>query len=215
LDRGQVINTNAEAAALLRRVGAAVGDGGLRDFSDSILRFVLENQNADGSWYYYAEDSHGGPSLIDGYHTGMVLNALLDVSTNAKPEDGVAEIARKALENGLDYYLRHLFGPDGRPLCVAGKDFPMDIYACGQAVWSLSEAGRFAGLPEELAGRARTRARQAADFSVDGMMDRDGSFIYRRYRFGAIRLRSLRWAQGLMCLALARHLTPAGSADRA
>lgn len=71
------------------------------------LNFVLENQNADGSWYYAVD---GVRDFVDHYHTCFVMKALAKIHS-LTGHDGCQD----ALSKGVDYYLNNLFAEDGLP----------------------------------------------------------------------------------------------------
>ena len=71
-DRGMVVNANAYRAFLLRSCHD-LNDVRYLNASKANLRFVLNAQNPDGSWYYSTE---GKRDFIDHFHTCFVMKAL-------------------------------------------------------------------------------------------------------------------------------------------
>ena len=61
----------------------------------------------------------------------------------------------------------------------------------------------------QLVGKLREKTgallHKVIDQTLDLMLDSDGSFFTARYRFRIFRLKSLRWAQALLALALVRY----------
>jgi hypothetical protein len=102
-----VINANAYRAFLLTRAAEDFADEHFRSVAERNLNFVLECQNADGSWYY-AND--GKRNFTDHFHTCFVLKAL------AKIEEMTGNRAcTEAIEQGIGYYVKHLFDGSGLP----------------------------------------------------------------------------------------------------
>lgn len=191
LDESQCVNSNADIAAFLLRLGDRVDD------ARRIFRFVEAAQNEDGSWFYMADDRLKGGSIIDGYHTGMILSALCE---------GVAHRAAdvEVLDKGAAFYLDRLISPEGWTRFAADRELPLDAYSVGQAFLSLSDVSRCRQLSPALRDRARDALVRVHAHSFRLLQAGEGRLLYRRYRFGAIDLRSLRWAQAVTAWGLAR-----------
>ena len=106
-DMGGVINASAYRAYLLTRAGVDFSQNGYQKAAERNLNFVLESQNDDGSWYYSTD---GKRDFVDHFHTCFILKAL------AKIEDLTGNSqCTKAIESGVDYYIKHLFDNEGLP----------------------------------------------------------------------------------------------------
>jgi hypothetical protein len=68
-----VINAAAYRAFLLTSASLLLDNERYRTIAERNLNFVLENQNADGSWYYATD---GVRDFVDHYHTCFVMKAL-------------------------------------------------------------------------------------------------------------------------------------------
>jgi hypothetical protein len=106
-DTGGVINAAAYRAFLLTSASQVLGIERYRQIADRNVRFVLDNQNADGSWYYAVD---GVRDFVDHFHTCFVMKALAKIHTLTGDEAVLA-----ALERGLGYYHANLFDVDGLP----------------------------------------------------------------------------------------------------
>jgi len=199
LDDSRCVNSNADIASLLVRVGVASGREDFIQVGAKIARFVVEAQNSDGSWNYLAGKTSGPGSIIDGYHTAMTLTGLQQVAWSLYDES-----AAEAYRRGLAFYLDRLFAPEGRPVFATTMEWPVDIYACAQGMVTLADGANDPNLPSDLRARSAETALRLAAFTVAKMQSRDGSFLYRRYPMGVMRLGSLRWAQALTILGLTR-----------
>lgn len=109
-----VVNANSYAAfayALHHEVGLAAGT----DVSDINLRlrklvhWVLSQQQADGSWLYYADDQPG--NFIDCFHTCFVLKNLIKVAQHFVDAD--KEAIQKAVDLGHTYLRNHFVNDTG------------------------------------------------------------------------------------------------------
>jgi hypothetical protein len=75
LDSFQVINVNAYAAATLYTIYQFNRDQDLKDYADRLIQFVLNEQNEDGSWYYWAENQRKN-YIIDSLHQCYIIENL-------------------------------------------------------------------------------------------------------------------------------------------
>jgi hypothetical protein len=207
LDNSQCININAEIASVLIRLGRHISHEDFIKLGNGTLHFTLETQNPDGSWGYDMPlpDRPWAPN-IDGFHTGMVLSALaalVPVVQTTDPE--LALQCSSALNKGARFYLDNLFTPDGQPMYAVKKRYPLDPYSCGQAMITLIDLCDENSIDKGIRGRMESLLHQVADQTIRLMLEPDGSFLTARYPFRKIRLKSLRCAQALLCLAFIRY----------
>src|SRR5215472_14783976 len=102
-----VVNANAYRAFLLMRAAEDFSNERFRKTAQRNLNFVIECQNADGSWHY-AND--GKRSFIDHFHTCFVLKALVKIE-----EMTACRACTQAIEKGISYYVENLFDRSGLP----------------------------------------------------------------------------------------------------
>jgi len=106
-DRGGVLNASAYRAFLLTRAGFDFSEPSYREIAQKNLNFVLEFQNAEGSWYYSADDRR---HFVDHYHTCFVLKALGKIEQlTGDPR------CSDAIRRGVSYYVKYLFDDQGLP----------------------------------------------------------------------------------------------------
>lgn len=199
LDHSQVMNTNAEIAAVLARLGREFGEDEWVDLAAKVTRFVLETQNEDASWYYSAPDAGEGRQVVDHYHTGMILTALMELDDEGIERDGV----REAMNRGLEFHVREHFDGEGCPKMRPHTAYPIDSYSGGESLVMLSLACQHEGVREDLRVTSRETLDRLASYMTGRMMEKDGCFLYRIWPQKAMRLESLRWAQALVCQGLA------------
>jgi len=212
-----VYNVAALTGALLERVARHTGERNLEALGGRALRFVLRHQNADGSWYY-ARGSQG--RWVDGFHTGYVLEALLQ-SARVHDRDEV----RRGLQRGVEFYLQNMFTPEHLPRYTADSLYPIEVQNCAQAIQTLA---KLCWLDRAFL----TRAEDVTQAVVDSLYRRvrsgerpAGYFLTSRGRWFRNALPMVRWGEAPMLLALtyllaARHglppsweQTPARSGD--
>jgi hypothetical protein len=187
-----VVNASAYRAFLLTKAALDFSEDRYRRQGEKNLYFVLESQNADGSWYYAMD---GKRSFVDHFHTCFVMKALAKIERlTGNPE------CTEALERGVAYYVRHLFDERGLPkpfskaprLTVYKREL-YDYAECINLATLLS--GRFTELDDRLKtvlGDILTRWQR-----------RDGSFRSRQLLFGWDNVPMHRWAGAQLFRSLA------------
>jgi rhamnogalacturonyl hydrolase YesR len=75
------------------------------DKINKIYNFIIDNQEKDGSWYYYADNKEG--NFIDCFHSCFVLKNIYKTSkiVNLKESDNI-------LKKGVEYILKNFY--DGK-----------------------------------------------------------------------------------------------------
>lgn len=191
-DTGGVINAAAYRAFLLTSAAQVLGERHYRDIGQRNLNFVLENQNADGSWPYAVD---GVRDFVDHFHTCFVMKALAKVHALTGHPGTLA-----ALQRGVAYYRANLFGADGlpRPFAKAPRVtvYRCELYDCAESInLCLLLRDRFPSLDSTLATVIAGIARD--------WVKPDGSFRSRRLMFGWDAVPMHRWAQSQMFRSLA------------
>jgi hypothetical protein len=194
-DSGGVINAAAYRAFLLTSASKLLGNEAYWRIAERNLNFVLENQNADGSWFYAVD---GVRDFVDHFHTCFVMKALAKIHTLTGHPG-----CREALSNGVKYYLAHLFDRDGlpRPFSKAPRltVYRRELYDCAESInLSLLLRDRFPQL--------ETTLQTVIGGILDDWIKPDGSFRSRRLHFGWDNVPMHRWAQSQMFRALAFYL---------
>jgi hypothetical protein len=194
-----VVNANAYRAFLLTQAAADFSDDRYRKTAERNLHFVLEAQNPDGSWYY-AND--GKRLFIDHFHTCFVMKALAKIETLT----GDVEITR-AIERGVDFYVRNLFDEHGVPKPFAK---PPRLIVYRRELYDYAECINLGML---LRGRF-----EKLDRLVDGVVNQiltvwqrpDGSFRSRQLLLGWDNVPMHRWAQAQLFRSLSLLLLQSG-----
>lgn len=209
-DDYQVINSNLYVASLLGRVGGLMKQAEYMALARRAALFSLNQQHADGSWYYWAYDYWHGPSQIDNYHTGINLQWLMELIRYEKESDQIDRY-QKAFNRGLLFYKQHLFLEDGTPKFYHNAVNPLDIHSCAQAILTLSMAPKFVN-DQALRQQVEMLRDKVISWTLTHMVNRSGSFRYRMYRFRRLPLSwsmnipYIRWGQAWMLYALAKYI---------
>ena len=190
-----VINAAAYRAFLLTSAAALFANNDYAETAERNLNFVLENQNADGSWFYATDSAR---DFVDHYHTCFVMKALAKIHTLTGNDRCLDTLSR-----GVDYYLKNLFAEDGLPKPFSKAPrltvYKRELYDCAECInLCLLLRDRLPQLQSTL------------DTVLAGVLDKwiksDGSFRSRRLHFGWDNVPMHRWGQSQMFRALAFYL---------
>ncbi|MGE3540966.1 MAG: hypothetical protein AB7N91_26465 [Candidatus Tectimicrobiota bacterium] len=184
----QVININALAGAFLAQVGAATGESVLLTQARKLMTFVARSQTSYGAWYYAMNPQH---SLVthDNYHTGMILDALMNYAHSTGDESFVPVYRR-----GLDYYRQHLFLSTGAPRWSSTCTWPHDVHGSAQGTLTFALAGEL------------DLSRHIAAWALEHFYKGQGDFAYQQGRIFGKRFTLLHWCNGWMARGLAALL---------
>ena len=187
-----VVNASAYRAGLLLQAYEVFGKPAYREIAERNLAFVLDSQNAEGSWPYAMD---GRRNFIDHFHTCFVLKGL--VKAEAITGD---EALTRAIERGVRYYMDKLFDEDGLPKPFARRPrltvYRRELYDCAECI-NLGTIlhGRF---PELDRAVDRTLDDILLNWSLPG-----GSFRSRKLLIGWDNVPMHRWGQSEMFRSMA------------
>ena len=201
-DKGGVINAAAYRSFLLTSASQVFSNDQYEKIAERNLKFVLENQNSDGSWFYAVD---GVRDFVDHYHTCFVMKALAKIHTLTGNVP-----THEALGRGVMYYLNNLFRVDGLPKPFSRAPrltvYKRELYDCAECInLCLLLRDRFPQLETTL------------DTVVKGVLKDwikpDGSFRSRRLHFSWDNVPMHRWGQAQMFRSLAFYLREARRAS--
>ncbi len=203
LDEFQVHNANLFVAEFLARVGNETDNGPLMATALKAGNFALQEQNKDGSLYYWGKAqqtkySPGGEPWIDHYHSGFEIRSLYGL-WKATGETSF----RTAYQRYYDFYKTSLFQENGAPRYTPDSQYPVDIHSCAEAI--LCNATLLSDHPE-----AASILGKAFLWTTNSMEYRPGQYAYwlvaNRNRTRRIQIPFTRWGQSWMLRALGRAL---------
>src|SRR6185312_5734876 len=129
-DEGRVLNASAYRAFLLTSASKVFSNEDYWRIAERNLNFVLENQNADGSWPYAVD---GARDFVDHFHTCFVMKALAKIHTLTGDTATL-----EALTRGVRFYFDHLFDADGLPRPFARAPrltvYTRELYDCAESI---------------------------------------------------------------------------------
>ena len=194
-DKGGVINAAAYRAFLLTSASHVFSNDDYGRIAGRNLNFVLENQNADGSWCYAVD---GVRDFVDHFHTCFVMKALAKIHALTGNE-GCLE----ALSKGVRYYLDNLFSEDGLPKPFARAPrltvYKRELYDCAECI-------NLCLLLRDHFPQLNAKLETVIFWILRDWVKADGSFRSRRLHFGWDNVPMHRWGQSQMFRALSFYL---------
>ena len=190
----KVVNASAYRAFTLFSAWREFDDERCRTAAEGNLQFVLQSQQADGSWPYAVD---GARPFVDHFHTCFILKALAKIEALTAPAG-----CRDAIARGVEFYLRHLFDEARLPRPFARAPrlvvYRRELYDCAECInLGVLLRGRFPALDA------------AVDRTVKEIVGRwqlpDGRFRSRRLLLGWDHVPMHRWGQSEMFRALVRY----------
>lgn len=188
----RIFNASLLAAEVLGDTGQLTKDPALRHEAERAARYVINQQQPDGSWTYGTDPNQ---SWIDNFHTAYILFSLKRIISACS----LGADFQQALERGYNYWKQTFFLADGWPKYYHDDPYPVDAHAAASAIVTLLEY-------RDLDETSSTMAHQIASWTSKNLRDEQGFFYYQRRRFYTVRKPYMRWTQAWMLYALARLL---------
>ena len=190
-----VLNINALAGAFLAKVWKHTEEKDLLEIAQKLLRFTVNRRTPYHAWYY-TYPKEGSPIKHDNYHTGGILDALLEYF-----EETADDRFMNVYWKGLDYYQKNLFEADGAPRWMNDKKYPQDIHGAAQGIISFAKAARHKN-------GFLSQSERSATWAIANLYRRKtGDFAYRKGRFMIWNYSLMRWCNAWMARALGELLT--------
>ncbi len=195
LDEGRVLNASAYRAFLLTSASKVLSNEDYWKIAERNLNFILENQNADGSWFYAVD---GVRDFIDHFHTCFVMKALAKIHSLTRDPQIL-----EALTKGVSYYLNNLFDSDGLPKPFSRAPrltvYKRELYDCAECI-------NLCLLLRDRFPQAQATLEKAVAHVLESWVKRDGSFRSRKLHLGWDNVPMHRWGQAQMFRSLAFYL---------
>ena len=192
-----VLNINGIAASVLSRVASHTGEQKLQSEARRLIAFLVDKQTDEGAWNY-AWPATTSNVAVDNYHTGNVLDWLLDYR-RFTGDDRFQESALR----GLEFFRQHLFEADGLPKWRSNRTYPADAHGAGQALVTFAKAAIDVD-PSYLED-----GRRVGRWALDHLQSPAGSFYYQQGRFWLKRYTLMRWCNAWMAFGLSSWLLAA------
>jgi hypothetical protein len=196
-DHGKVVNASAYRAFVLFDAARRFKSEECRAKAWSNLRFILENQQVDGSWLYAIDNPT--EAFIDNFHTCFVLKNLYKINLHLDDSD-----VRNAIHRGYDWYRSNLFDARDEPKSFA---IAHRFQIVRLEMYNIAEAITLGVLLRNEIEGALALAEKLANRLIWQYAVRKGHWVTRVY-LGGIKhtVPFLRWPQSQLFLALTNLL---------
>lgn len=188
----KIFNASLLAAEVLACVGQLTGEAELSKLAERATRYVVNNQQPDGSWSYGTTPKQ---AWKDNFHTAYILFSLKRI-INVSP---AKEEFQPALERGYRFWKTNFFLAEGWPKYYDDDPYPVDTHAAASAIVTFLEC-------RDLDTHAPRLAENVASWTIRNLRDHRGFFYYQKRRFYTVRKPYMRWTQAWMLYALSRLL---------
>lgn len=190
------VNANLLAAETLIYSDFVNKENNFKEYVDQVIKFTLNTQNEDGSWYYSFDYSTRKPKKQIDFHQGYVLESLNRISKFYERTYGIEPPKFiHAINNGLKFYKENQFDSKGFAYWRLPKKYPIDIHNQSQGIITFFSMKNHIEGGEEFAHRI-------AKWTIENMQGKKGNFYYQKYSLLTNKTNYLRWNQGWMLLAL-------------
>ncbi len=188
----RVINVNAMISSYLARLYKITSNQEYKKLASKHMNWVIDKQTNEGAWYY-SSPKESASIGIDNYHTGFVLDSLL----NYMSYTGDYTHKKKYIK-ALNYYRDNLFLEDGHPKWENDKIYPADTHSSAQGIITFS-------LASSLDSDSLSQSKKILDWSINNMFAK-GRFYYQKNKRWTKKFTLMRWCQAWMSFALSVFL---------
>lgn len=187
------INANLLAAEILAYSDFVNNEKTHTEYIKHVIKFTMNHQNEDGSWYYSFDFLTRKPKKQIDFHQGYVLESLLRLYKYTNLEMDNKTILQ--IERGLSFYYNKQFNKAGWCYWRFPKKWPVDIHNQSQGIITFS-------LFKDWNNKYLSFSETTAGWTIINMQGKNGNFYYQKWPFLTNKVSYLRWNQGWMLLAL-------------
>jgi len=186
-----VLNNQVLTGAFLAKVWQHNRNVALLDIARRQMSYTV-NRRTDYYAWYYTYPMGKSPIRHDNYHTGGILDGLLEYQESTGDHQ-FADIYWK----GLEYYKKNLFESNGAPRWMNDKRYPFDVHGAAQGIVSFVKASRYDNTFLE-------QAEKIAAWTLKNFYrPKTKDFVYRIGRWYKWNYSLMRWCNAWMVRALA------------
>jgi hypothetical protein len=196
-DHTKVVNASAYRAFILFDAARRFDNETYSTKAWKNLRFILQNQQRDGSWLYAID--HPPEAFIDHFHTCFVLKNLYKLNRRLQSDE-----VKQAIQKGYEYYRKALFDGQDNPQLFA---IAPRLQIVRLEMYNMAEAISLGTLLRNEIPEAFVLANRLATRLIRHYQLKAGHWVTRVY-LGGIKhtLPYLRWPQSQLFHALTNLL---------
>lgn len=186
-----VLNNQVLAGAFLAKLWKHTGEPCLIDTARQLINYTVKRRTEYHAWYY-THPKEKSRITHDNYHTGGILDGLLEYCEQTGDERYAA-----VYWQGLEFYRANLFEPDGSPRWMSDTKYPFDVHGSAQGIISFTKAARYE--QKYLTQAVKIAAWAACNLYRPETRD----FAYRKGKWYKWNYSLMRWCNAWMARALA------------
>jgi len=190
--RDMTINANLLAAEVLAYDDYVQGKDEFQEILKGVMKFTLNHQNKNGSWFYSHDTETGKPKKQIDFHQGYVLETIKRICDYSSLD---LTAYHDQIKSGLAFYRKNQFSDDGVAYWRLPKKWPVDIHNQSQGIITFS---MFKDFDEDHLNFAK----KISEWTVDNMQGPKGNFYYQKWPLLTNKVSYMRWNQAWMLLAL-------------
>lgn len=189
-----VLNNQVLAGAFLIKIWRHTREETIKKTAKRLIRFTI-NRKTDYDAWYYTHPKHKSPITHDNYHTGGILDGILEYFEETGDDEFM-----KIYWKGLEFYKKNLFETNGAPRWMSNKKYPFDIHGSAQGIITFAKASKYKA---EFTGQAEI----ILSWTFENLYNSsENEFIYRKSRFYKWNYSLMRWCNAWMARALGEFI---------
>tara|TARA_Y100001933_G_scaffold156914_1_gene155290 strand:+ start:4084 stop:5229 length:1146 start_codon:yes stop_codon:yes gene_type:complete len=181
-DNQQVFNASMKGVRLLAQAYHINGNRDYLRLAKQAVSFIVSKQNKNGSWAYSLAKAGG---WSDNYHTGYILDCLDEYQNLTGDKSWVDNI-----KLGYEFYINNFIEDEIKPKFYDNQTYPIDCTSAAQTILTTLRFGD------------KKIARNVAEYMIQKMQKKNGSFMFRKFRYYIIKTSFMRWSNAWMFVSL-------------
>ena len=134
IDNMKILNASIKWWNFLSRIYKYKKEEKIKELSIKILKYILNEQNINWSFYYFSKEQYPNWSQIDNYHTWFVLESIYETINNLNINNNNINTQ---LKKWLDFYINNLISNKTIPINNINNPLPIDIHWIAQSIITL------------------------------------------------------------------------------
>jgi hypothetical protein len=200
LDKRFVINANSYGARIMLQLGNLFSNELYKERAGHLLRYVIGQQNEDGSWFYFDKDSCSiKNNFIDCFHSAYVIENLLYAYSVHKDT-----YVLNSLDKAMNFFKNQFVSTDHNVKHFAKSHLP---YGITTDIRSNAEAVSLLGLMSCMNRSYIDDARKVLETTFRTMYDFNSKYFYfRKYPVFTSKMNYQRWGLGPMINGIVNYV---------
>lgn len=200
------INVNAELIDWMCQLDDIMKNADYKKHFYSILRMIINEQNEDGSWYYFSKrhmKKHSLKGIVDCHHTSTTIYNLIHVYESIYLNETEKRKLKTIINNGMLYLINAFFNENsGKAICIIGKKRKASTVQYSEALIAMGEYIRVFGEQDSCVTVKRVqRLIDKVALNIVKLVEKDGS-APGDYKIGYVNLDNINWGNGPALYAL-------------